>query len=92
MTGLKDEIRRLINRLNTTALQETGPEAAVRGYLKRFLAALESGGGQTGNGAADAAYAELRQYWLDAVPWCSDLSRDLEKLIIMYTDTDESDG
>ena len=35
-------------------------------------------------GGRGDVFQDLRQFWLDSVPWCSELSRGLEKIIIMY--------
>ena len=30
----------------------------------------------------------LREYWLRSVAWCSDLSRDIEKILMMFDEGD----
>jgi len=29
-------------------------------------------------------FGELRQFWLDTIDWCSQLSKDIERLLIMH--------
>lgn len=32
----------------------------------------------------DSACARLRDHWLHSVAWCSDLSREIEKILILF--------
>jgi hypothetical protein len=36
------------------------------------------------NVSGSAAVNELRQFWIDSVAWCSTLSRDIEKIIMIH--------
>ena len=37
-------------------------------------------------------FAELRQYWIDSIEWCSQLSKEIEKLLIMQEELAACDG
>jgi hypothetical protein len=65
----------------------------ISGFLPRWpLSYTATGGGnETGpaltaapNVSRSAAVNELRQFWIDSVAWCSTLSRDIEKIIMIH--------
>ena len=37
-------------------------------------------------------FAELRQYWLDSIDWCSQLSKEIERLLIIQEELAACDG
>lgn len=83
MEKFKKEIRILIRALEAGILNDNSIEPTVLVYLNQVLTQIESSGSIR---EGEKAIGELRQYWLTTVPWCSELSRDIEKIIIMYED------
>jgi len=55
----------------------------VLSHLKRILNVMD---GSDKDKSVGVLISDLRQFWLDSVPWCSELSKDIEKLIIMVDD------
>jgi hypothetical protein len=84
MNGLK-------HRLNDVIRKLTGPQpvepanTGVLPFLENLLKSLERGD----RGAVRLSCDRLREYWLQSVAWCSDVSRDIERLLI---DIEESDS
>jgi hypothetical protein len=78
---LKKEIQELIDQLEKGLLGENSIESLVLSHLKRILAVMA---GSDKDKSAGVLISDLRQFWLDSVPWCSELSKNIEKLIIMY--------
>lgn len=80
---LQREIRDTVERLGQVA--ETGRiEAAALGHL-RAVARCISGAPHR----LESRIADLRRFWLESVPWCSPLSKDMEKIIILYSEAAE---
>jgi hypothetical protein len=72
---LRKEISDLKNQLELSEITANAVEGHAIRHLNRLLAA---------NGEAfDRGFADLKQFWLSSVDWCSELSRQIEKLIIM---------
>jgi hypothetical protein len=77
----------LIAKLENSVPGEDRVTAEVLNRLRCFLREMETAGARLSSvtaNATDAVFGELRQFWLDSVPWCSDLSRDVEKIMILY--------
>ena len=83
MERLKNEIHGLIDKLKKEFSGENSVESFVLTHLVRFLREMEESGNA---GLTDIVFEELKQFWLESVPWCSELSKDIEKLIILYED------
>jgi hypothetical protein len=81
---LLKEISALKGQLENSALIGNPIEAQVIYYLERLMAADEK--------TLDREYANLKQFWLSSVDWCSELSKQLEKLIIMHEDLQEAES
>ena len=79
---LKNEINGLVDKLEK-GLPVNSVEFFALTHLRHFLRKMEDSGIV---GLPDVVFEELRQFWLESIPWCSELSRDIEKLIIMYED------
>ena len=77
-TRLLKEISALKGQLENSALIGNRIEAQATYYLERLMAADEK--------TLDREFADLKQFWLSSVDWCSELSKQLEKLIIMHED------
>jgi hypothetical protein len=85
MEKLKKEIHTLVDKLEKGFSDEKSIEYSVLIHLKRLLQVME-GSDKNEFELIGALFSELRQFWLDSVPWCSELSKDIEKLIIMFSD------
>ncbi len=83
MERLVKEIHELIDKLEKGLFSENSIESLVLSHLKRILYAS---GESDKDKSIGVLIDDLRQFWLDSVPWCSELSKDIEKLIIMYSD------
>lgn len=81
MNELAIGINALIEKLEKLNQIDRSPEQITRSHLTGLLAAMEN--------ADDARtlaprFADLEQFWLSSVAWCSQLSKDIEKIIIDY--------
>jgi len=92
MQKIKTEICALIQKLENNAFEKDTASVSVHSQLQALRHHMErdAEGSPNQQMQMDAAYIRLRQFWLDAVPWCSELSRDVEKIIIMYADRAEN--
>ena len=81
---LLKEISALKEQLENSALIGNTIEEQAANYLERLMAADEKN--------LDREFADLKQFWLSSVDWCSELSRQLEKLIIMHEDLQENEA
>ena len=78
MERLKKEIAALKDQLKNSDITGNAVERQTRCHLNRLIAADEK--------AFDRGFADLKQFWLFSVDWCSELSKQIEKLIIMHED------
>ena len=78
---LLHEISALKQQLDNSDLIGNTIENQAKYYLKRLMAADER--------TLDREFADLKQFWLSSVDGCSELSKQLEKLIIMHEDLRE---
>jgi len=76
MDELEKEIAALKNQLENSDIIGNPTERQAMGYLNRLMAADEK--------TLDREFADLKQFWLSSVDWCSELSRQIEKLIIIH--------
>jgi hypothetical protein len=83
MERLKKEIFELTDKLEKGLFSENSVEALVLSHLNRILNVMD---GSAKDKSAGVLLSDLRQFWLDSVPWCSELSKDIEKLIILVDD------
>ena len=86
MQELRNEIGMLIGKLETGIFAEDRVAAEVLMKLKSLLHEEDVSVRAHSPHACRRGdvFQDLRQFWLDSVPWCSELSRGLEKIIIMY--------
>lgn len=70
----------------------TPPEPIVLEALGRLMAAKRSLTGHNNAAAVETQFARLNQFWLQSVPWCSDLSRKLERILMEYKESCEQKG
>jgi hypothetical protein len=76
MDNLREEIAALIDQLKKSDINGSAVERQTISHLNRLVAADET--------AFDQVLADLKQFWLSSVDWCSELSKQIEKLIIMH--------
>ena len=75
------EIVALIEKLEKSNPIDGSTEQITSNHLKRLLAAMEN---TEGPRTLAPRFADLEQFWLSSVAWCSQLSKDVEKIIITY--------
>ncbi len=80
MKELTQTIAMLLEQLNAGAIDPGSAEAKAHKRLVLFLTAIESGD----RNAMNTHLQQLHDFWLNQVPWCSDLSRQLEKVLIQF--------
>jgi len=78
MDELRKEIAVLKEQLEKSDIAGNAAEHQAIGHLNRLIAADEK--------AFDIGFADLKQFWLSSVDWCSELSKQIEKLIIIQED------
>jgi len=81
MDELRKEIVSLTDQLEKSDRIGNAVENRAIGHLKRLMGADEK--------ALGIYFADLKQFWTSSVDWCSELSKQLEKLIIMYEESKE---
>ena len=81
MNELKQEIVALIKKLENSDSIGGSTEQITAHHLNGLLAAMQNA---EDPGALARRFAELEQFWLSSVAWCSQLSKDVEKIIIIY--------
>ena len=74
------EIADLIRKLETTTLSIGGAEAVTLERLRLLYAAVEKSQHAI---ELNPLFQELKQFWLESIDWCSQLSRDIERLLIL---------
>lgn len=77
-------VRDLMDRLESTALAREGLEARAAAQLDQVLSASRC----RDKAGLDPCIAQLRHFWLNGVPWCSELSRALERVLMQYDELD----
>ncbi|MBC2735164.1 MAG: hypothetical protein HF981_12470 [Desulfobacteraceae bacterium] len=80
MEMLRQEMRSLVAKLESAFPQPGSIEDATLYRLRTLCGVADQ--------AREAAelndrFVELRQYWLDSIDWCSQLSKEIEKLLII---------
>jgi hypothetical protein len=81
MDELKKEIAALIEKLEKSNPIDGSTEQITTTHLNGLLAAINNAENPV---ALAARFAELEQFWLSSIAWCSQLSKDVEKIIIIY--------
>jgi hypothetical protein len=74
---LKNEIQSLLSDLEKSRPDPESAEGVALEYLKCLLV-------EPGKGQMRVAFSDLKRFWLESVPWCSELSKSMEKLIMIY--------
>ena len=81
MNELKNEIVALIIKLENSNPIDGSMEHITTIHLKRLMTALQN---EAEIEALRRKIAELEQFYATSVAWCSQLSKDIEKILIMY--------
>jgi len=81
MNELGKEIAALIDRLEKLNSPEGSTEHTTTSHLKRLMAGLDNNEDAK---SLKPCFAELEEFWLSSVAWCSQLSKEIEKIIIIY--------
>ena len=82
MEALRQEIVALKDQLEKSAINGSPVELQTLQHLSRLAEADKN--------SLARGLADLRQFWLSSIDWCSELSKQIEKLIIMYEDLRDS--
>ena len=85
MENLPVLLKELIVELERTPGAQSEPANQLLPKLTTFLKAVDSGDAL----AMAMQVAGLRQFWLHSVPWCSQLSKSLEKVLMVYDELAE---
>ena len=73
-------LKALIRQLdNSPSVQNSVEQTSLR-LLKAVMAAVEEGD----TVRVARRVATLKAFWLESVAWCSQLSKDMEKMLIQY--------
>lgn len=72
----REDITALIHQLKKSDITASAVAHQTIFLLERLVEADET--------AFDQGLADLKQFWLSSIDWCSELSKQVEKLIIMY--------
>ena len=78
MEALRQEIVALKSQLEKSAINRSPVERQTLQHLSRLAEADQN--------SLSQGLADLKQFWLSSIDWCSELSKQIEKLIIMYED------
>lgn len=81
MNELTQEIVALIEKLDKSNPIVGSTEQITSNLLKGLLAEVEHADAVR---TPVARFADLEQFWLSSVAWCSEFSKDIEKIIITY--------
>lgn len=88
MDNLIETISEVIDHLSSTVVEPNSVEAQSLTHLSNLLAAIQN----SNQIVTDQCGAQLRNLWLSRVPWCSNLSRSLEKILILYDESVANGG
>lgn len=83
MMELEKDISALIDQLSVAVTGLNSSDAQASDFLSKLLTAIEN----DNRSMARQYAAQLRDIWLHQVPWCSDLSRGLEKVLIQFDES-----
>ena len=81
MDELTKQIIALIETLETQNPVDGSTEHITTTFLNGLLAAMQNA---EDPGTLASRFADLEQFWLSSIAWCSQLSKDVEKIIIIY--------
>ena len=88
MELLRQEISTLIEKLEKSSpFFNSAEDTALRLLQKIYVTAQRVFQASQLN----RPFAELNQFWLESVPWCSPLSKDIERLLIIQEELVEQE-
>ena len=83
MDELRNEIAALLNKLEKSNPLDGSTEHITITHLNRLMSALQN---TAETGTLQSRISEMEQFYASSVAWCSQLSKDIEKIIIIYQD------
>lgn len=83
MDRLCRAINDLIKHLKSIPVAHQSVEANCLRYLQGLLRAAEI----RNSLLLESQVTEIRNFWLQSVPWCSALSKQIERVLILYDET-----
>lgn len=88
MTLFFRELIKLTEDLQALLPQENEPVESVLLQLRGLFRAIDA------QNRADlfSRIATLKQFWLESIPWCSELSRQVERLLILFDEEARGGG
>lgn len=80
MNKLRREMRALVRRLESSSLPVGGIEEEALHRLQSLCAAADRA-----EQISDMSplFEDLKTFWLNAIDWCSQLSKEIERLLIL---------
>ena len=81
MNDIAKQIADLMGKLERSNFPEGSAEHIALNHLQGLMAAFQRGDNTR---ALKAGFSDLNQFWVSSIAWCSQLSKDLEKILIMY--------
>jgi hypothetical protein len=78
---LQQEIQSLIEHLEKSLPHAESTEGVVIEHLRCLLKKADDSESPEG---LSSNIAEFKRFWIESVPWCSQLSGQIEKIIILY--------
>ena len=81
MEELRQAIRSLIGRMELAPVFAGSVEAMTLDRLRMLCTATER---EQQSEELMLLFRELRQHWLHSIDWCSQLSKEIERLLILY--------
>ena len=84
MNEFMAEINKTVSNLKAANPGHQSPEQIALSYLE---AISQKGKSISNISELDPIISELRLFWLNSVAWCSQLSKDIEKIIIIYEES-----
>ena len=81
---IKNEIQSLLSELEKSKPDPESVEGVTIEYLKCLLA-------ESDNPHMGVDFSDFRLFWMESVPWCSELSKEIEKLIILSDEIKEQE-
>jgi hypothetical protein len=81
MDELTKEIIALIDKLEKQNPDDGSREHLTTTHLTGLLSAMQNAEGPV---TLAPRIADLEQFWLSSIAWCSQLSKDVEKIIVLY--------
>ena len=85
-TALAEEVEIIAAGIKTGAIGPEEPHPALY-YLNRLKAAIRRA---VNPDMIAGEMAALERFWTEQVNWCDPLSKDLEKILILYADMKKS--